>query len=134
MTLAELNRHYELRERLDQAREIVASLRQKALPAAAALTGMPHTPGVSDKVGDLAAEIADAEAVITYLEAEITASEGPVLAYIQSIPDMQTRLVFRLRFIRGLTWSEVAGTIGGGNTETGVKAVCYRWLSAEENL
>ena len=69
MTLAELNWHFALRDKLEKARETMATLRQKALPGASALTGMPHTPGVSDKVGDLAAEIADMDAYIQYIEA-----------------------------------------------------------------
>ena len=41
---------------------MLQSLRDAACPGAAALTGMPHTPGIKDKVGDLAAEIVDMDA------------------------------------------------------------------------
>ena len=51
-----------------------------------------------------------------------------VTAYITQIPDDQTRMIFRLRFLRGLTWSEVAALIGGRNTESAVKNICYRYL------
>lgn len=129
MTLAELNLHFELRDNLARAQDTLATLRQKALPGAAAMNGMPHAPGVSDKVGNLAAEIADMEASIAYLEAEVTVNEGPVLAFIQSIDDVQIRLIFRLRFIRCLTWAEVASVIGGPNSEESVKKMCYRYLT-----
>ena len=60
MTLKELNGHFVLRERLARAKEMLASLQAAACPGAQVLTGMPHAPGVSDKVGDLAVEIAEA--------------------------------------------------------------------------
>ena len=129
MTLSELNWHFELRDKLAKAQETLTVLRQRALPGAAAMTGMPHAPGVSDKVGNLAAEIADMEEYIRYMRAEVQANEGTVLAFIQSIEDVQVRLVFRLRFIRCLTWAEVASVIGGPNSEESVKKMCYRYLT-----
>ena len=92
---------------------MLQSLRDAACPGAAALTGMPHTPGIKDKVGDLAAE-----------------SEGQIMPFIQGIDDDQTRLIFRLRFLRGLAWKEVAAVIGGRNSEDSVKMVCYRYLGS----
>ena len=129
MTLQRLNEHFELRIRLVKAQEMLESLRAAACPGAAVLTGMPHAPGVKDKVGDLAAEIADLDARIEYLEAEIKQDEREVLEYIRAIDDDQLRLIFRLRFIRCLTWGEVASVIGGRNTEDAVKSACYRYLS-----
>lgn len=129
MTLEELNQHLELREKLVKAQEILASLRDKAYPGAAKMTGMPRTPGVSDKVGSLAVEIADMETYITEMEAEIREKEAPVLQFIQSIDDVQLRMIFRLRFLRALSWGEVAFVVGGGNTEESVKKMCYRHLS-----
>lgn len=102
MTLQELNRHFELRERLDKANEMLDALRAAACPGAQVLTGMPHSTGVKDKVGDLAVEIADMDTRIQFLEDEIKTGEETILPFIRSIEDDQTRLIFRLRFIRGL--------------------------------
>lgn len=128
MTLQELNRHFELRERLDKANEMLDALRAAACPGAQVLTGMPHSTGVKDKVGDLAVEIADMDTRIQFLEDEIKTGEETILPFIRSIEDDQTRLIFRLRFIRCLTWKEVAAVIGGRNSEDSVKMVCYRYL------
>ena len=89
---------------------------------------MPHAPGVRDKVGDLAVEIADMSGSVEALRSEVRESEAQILPYITGIRDNQTRLVFRLRFLRGLTWKEVARVIGGRNSEDSVKMVCYRYL------
>lgn len=80
-------------------------------------------------MGDLAVEIADMEERIRFLHEEIAQAEAAVTEFIKSIENDQTRTIFRLRFLRGLTWAEVAYIIGGRNTEDGVKSVCYRYLS-----
>lgn len=130
MTLAELNQHFELIEKLARARELLQSLRDSARPGASVLTGMPHATGVKDKVGDLAAEIVDMDARVGFLEKEARASEAIIMPFIQGIDDDQTRMIFRLRFLRGLTWKEVAAVVGGRNSEESVKMVCYRYLGA----
>lgn len=103
MTLKELNGHFALRERLARAKEMLASLQAAACPGAQVLTGMPHAPGVSDKVGDLAVEIADLEGRIQILMNELSLEESKINLFISAIENDQTRMIFRLRFLRCLT-------------------------------
>lgn len=131
MTLQDLSRYYKLREQLSRDEEILSSFMSKACPGAQVLTGMPHASGVSDKVGDLAAEIADMRSRIEDLRKEIAVEEQRVTAFISAIKNDQTRMIFRLRFLRCLTWGEVADVIGGRNTEGGVQKICYRYLAAQ---
>lgn len=130
MTLQELSHHFKLRERLERDTELLKFLEAAACPGAQVLTGMPHAPGVRDKVGDLAVEIADLKERIRYLENEIEVEEQEVTRFITSIPDEQLRIIFRLRFLRGLTWGEVAAVVGGRNTEEAVKSSAYRYLNS----
>lgn len=96
------------------------------------ITGMPHAPGVRDKVGDLVAEIEDVKGEIKRLEGELVQVEREIAGYIDTIPDIQIRLIFRLRFLRCMTWDGVASAIGGRNTVNGVKKMCYRYIDAEK--
>lgn len=130
MTLKELNRHFVLRERLVKAKDMLASLRAAACPGAQVLTGMPHAPGVSDKVGDLAVEIADLEARIASLERECKEKRETIAAFADGIEDDHIRMIIRLRFLYALTWKEVAGVVGGKNSENSVKSACYRFLES----
>ena len=119
MTLQELSKYYDIQMTLEKDREALERLRQRITPASPQLTGMPHTPGVRDKVGDLAVELADMDERIRWLE-ELAAQEKPkVEAYCKSIVDARMYLVFRLRFIRCYSWAEVAGVLGKGYTEDG---------------
>lgn len=58
MTVQELSRYLTLRKQIDEDKEIYENMCQKMGPASPSLSGMPHTPGVRDKVGDLAADLA----------------------------------------------------------------------------
>ncbi len=135
MTLSELSRFYKLQRRQNRNREMLASLQDTAHTGALGaqvITGMPHAPGVRDKVGDLVVEIEDIKGEIERLKIEMNQAERKITSYIETIPDIQTRLIFRLRFLRCMTWDEVATVIGGRNTVSGVKKICYRYLDAEE--
>ena len=70
MTVQELSRYLTLRKQIDEDKEIYENMCQKMGPASPSLSGMPHTPGVRDKVGDLAADLADLDSGIKELEAE----------------------------------------------------------------
>ena len=128
MTLIELNRYFELVSNLARTKELLDNLRAAAYPASPALTGMPHAPGVKDKVGDLAVEIADLDIRRQYIEAEIEAQKEKVEEFVATIDDYYLRTIFRLRFERGLSWKEVATIVGGRNSEESVKSACYRYL------
>ena len=129
MTLERLNEHRDLVLKLHKAMEMVSRLREKAEPHSPSLTGMPHGSGVGDKVADLAIEIADLEARCDYLKAVI-AEDKEVEDWIVAIPDDMLRLIFRLRFIRGLEWKRTADYLGGGNNENSVKIMAYRYLES----
>lgn len=49
-------------------------------------------------------------------------------SYIESIDDSLIRQVITLRFVNGLTWEQVAQSIGGNNTPDSVRKVAERFL------
>ncbi len=128
MTLEELSGYYRLHTRLERNLEMLESLEAAAHPGAQAITGMPHASGVRDKIGDLAVEIADLKDRVLSLRKELDREEAKINRFISAIENDQTRTIFRLRFLRCLTWKEVASVVGGRNTENNVKIICYRYL------
>lgn len=132
MTLRELSIYYKLHERLERNRQMLSSLYAAAGLGAQEITGMPHAPGVSDQVSSLVFEIEDLKKRITRLEEEREYEKGILERYIDAIEDDQVRMVFRLRFLHCMTWSQVAEAIGGRNTATNVKLICYRYLKKVE--
>ena len=130
MTLQELSKYYKLHERLERNREMLSSLYAAAGPGAQVITGMPHASGVSDKVGDLAIEIGDLQSRIDHLESKCAEEKKKLEKYIGTIKDDQTCMIFRLRFIHCMTWPQVAEAIGGRNTVSGIRSICYRHLKS----
>ncbi len=134
MTLHELSGCIQLGERVRRNNEILASLWDAAHPGAQALTGMPHAPGVTDRVGDLAVEIAALEERNEALHRELAQAQDRINDYIRSIPDEYLQLIFRLRFIHCLSWGEVAAVLGKHTSEASVKSSCYRFLESRGEL
>lgn len=129
MTLQELNQYFRLLEQFNKACGLLDSLEGSVAPGSPVLNGLPGAPGYGDNVGKLAVEITDMRARVEFLRSEVERKRREIEHYISSIPEDHIRLIFRLRFLRGLTWGEVAAIIGGGNTENSVKKICYRHLS-----
>lgn len=54
--------------------------------------------------------------------------------YINAIEDPFIRIFFRLRFLQGLSWKEVAAVAGGGKTGAAVRDSCLRYLSKHPDI
>lgn len=52
--------------------------------------------------------------------------------YINSIDDSLTRQILSLRYVNGLTWEQVAASIGGGNTAESVRQINSRFFRRED--
>lgn len=131
MTLKELSNYYHLHGRLERNREMLSSLYAAAGLGAQVITGMPHAPGVSDSVGDLSIEIEELKSRISNLESKCAQEKKQLEAYISTIKDDQTRMIFRLRFLHCMTWRQVADSIGGRNSANSVKLICHRYLNSK---
>jgi len=107
---------------------MLSSLTASAGAGAQLLTGMPYASRTTDKVFHLVSEINDLRERIAHLESECAHEKGKIIPYIDAIKDDQTRMMFHLRFLRCLSWEQVADMLGGKNTANGVKMRCYRYL------
>lgn len=127
MDLETLNKHYDLVQKLKKARELYKTTEAKSL-GAQSLDGMPHGTGVSDKVGVLAAALADITGQVGFLEKQVDESAALIEEFIAEIPNLKTRLIFRYRFLGGMSWGEVAGMFDIRTSENSVKSTCYDYM------
>lgn len=128
MTLQDLNRYLALQKQLDSARESLLDLQDAAVPGAQVLTGMPHAPGVKDKVGNLAIMIADTKTEIERMEQELVVMEADVDAFIRTIPNVELRNIFRFRFLLRLSWEDIAEMCRWRYTETALRKRVITYL------
>ena len=121
MTLDELNDYNLLAKRIIVKEKQIANLRQNMSVGSPNMDGLPHGSGISDRTGCLAIEIADLETRLDTEKAEADRKRPSIDAFINSIDDDITRLVYRFRVLYGYTWSEVADILGGYNTKESVR-------------
>ncbi|MCD8086475.1 MAG: hypothetical protein LUF28_09200 [Clostridiales bacterium] len=74
----------------------------------------------------------DLQAVIDAKHLQRIHERSRLERYIADIDDSLTRMIFRLRFVNGLSWRQVAASVGGGHTEDGVRMRVKRYLEQEK--
>lgn len=132
MTLKELSQLYYLNREIERDQERLEKLRASAsAPGAPNYDGMPKSPSFENRLERYIAEIVDLEAIIQAKITQCLHERARLERYIAEIPDSLTRQIFQLRFINGLTWVQIAYSVGGGNTEGGVRKRVYRYLEQE---
>lgn len=132
MTLKELSQLYYLNREIERDQERLEKLRASvSAPGAPNYDGMPKSPSFENRLERYIAEIVDLEAIIQAKITQCLHERNRLERYIAEIPDSLTRQIFQLRFINGLTWTQIAFNVGGGNTEEGVRKRVYRYLEQE---
>lgn len=127
MTKSELSQLYYLNREIEREKRRLVELKAAAISVAAKITGLPHVGGISDKTA-IAAEIADCEAVIDAKIKLSVVEYNRLNRYIATVDDSLTRQILTLRFVEGMPWTQVARSIGGGNTADGVRKSCDRFI------
>lgn len=128
MTIKELSQLYYLNREIERDKRRLVELETAAQSCTVKITGMPHATGVSDKIGNMATEIAELKTLIELNIRKCGVELNRLNRYIYSIDDSLTRQVLTLRFVNGLPWQQVACSIGGDNNDESVKKICYRYL------
>lgn len=130
MTLKELSQLYYLNREIERDQERLEQLRARvSVPGSPNYDGMPKSPSFENRLERCIAEMVDLEAIIQAKITQCLHERNRLERYIAEIPDSLTRQIFQLRFINGLTWVQIAFNVGGGNTEGGVKMICYRYIN-----
>ena len=134
MTVKELSQLYYLNREIERDKARLDELYAQATDTSQAITGMPRVLGVTDKVSKYAAEIADLRGII---EANIQRCYyvlNRLNRYISDVDDAHIRMIMSLRFVNGLPWRQVAASMGGNNTEDGVRKAVVRYLEQKQKL
>lgn len=129
MTLKELSQLYYLNREIENDRHRLKELEAKLTsPSSPNLSGMPRSTAYGNKIESSVADIIDLKAIIAAKQQQCIYERSRLMRYITEIDDSLTREIFIFRFVNGLSWRQVAASIGGNNTEESVKKICYRYL------
>ncbi|GHV15543.1 hypothetical protein FACS1894219_12470 [Clostridia bacterium] len=124
-----LSQLYYLNKEIVEQQKRLTELESSSTDCSVRITGMPHGTGISDKVGNYAAEIADLKALMDLNLKKCFYALNCLNRYIGSVQDSQMRMILSLRYISGYNWLQIAMTIGGGNTADSTKKAAYRFLN-----
>lgn len=129
MSKQELAQLYYLNQEIGQLQNRLAELEHLATSCTTPITGMPSTPGVVDKLAGYVAEITDLKALLDLRLKKCFYELNRLNSYIQNLSDSEMRLILSLRYINGLSWTQIATSIGGGNSDKNIQMKVSRFLS-----
>lgn len=126
MTKEELKQIYYINKEIKMWQRELERLQCKSLVKGQEITGMPFISGTSDKVGDLATEKAEVEAIINGKLAEIQIQRKKIMNYINSIDDSLLRQIMFFRNVSCMTWNMIAREMGSNNSPDCIRKIYDR--------
>ena len=120
MTKKELSQLYYLRKEIKEQQRRLSELEALATSCTANVTGIPNGNGISDKVGNYAAQIADLKGLLDLNLKKCFYELNRLDRFISSVKDSEMRIILTLRYSQGLSWQQIAqnmGVLGDGSTE-----------------
>lgn len=112
LTKKELSQLYWLNREIEADKRKLEELRLAAVSATAKITGLPHVTGVRDKVGEIAVLIEEQSRLIELKKKQTVIEYNRLMRYINSVDDSLMRQILILRYVNGLSWQQVAFSIG----------------------
>lgn len=128
MTKKELSQLYYLRKEIKEQQRRLSELEALATSCTVKITGLPNGNGVSDKVANYAAQIADLKGLLDLNLKKCFYELNRLDRYIQSVDDPLLRQIMTYRFINCYSWSKISYAIGGNNTPDGLRIKMMRFL------
>ena len=128
MTKKELSQLYYLKKEIEQLRRQIAELEAFATNCSTKITELPNGKGISDKIGNYAAQIADLKALLDLNLKKCFYELNRLDRFIQSVEDPLLRQILTCRFVNGYSWRKIAYTVGGNNTPDGLRVKMMRFL------
>ena len=130
MTKEELKQIYYLNKEIKMWQKELSELQCRSLVKGQEITGMPFskTNLNTDKVGEMAIQMADIDLIIRGKLAEIQIQRKKIIEFISMVDDSLLRQIIYLRNVSCMSWNQVANEIGGNNTEGSVRMMYNRFL------
>lgn len=112
MNKRELSQLYYLNREIEEQQRRLQELEALATSCTSHITGMPKARGVVDRLAAYVAEIADLKSLIDLNIRKCFFELNRLNRFINGIEDSQMRLILSLRYINGLSWQQIAFSIG----------------------
>jgi hypothetical protein len=131
MTKKELSQLYYLNREIEEQQRRLEELEALATSCTHHITGMPRSKGIMDRLAGYIAEIADLKSLLDLNIRKCFYELNRINRFINSVEDSQMRMILALRYVNGLSWDQVAASIGGGNSDKSVQMMVQRFLAKQ---
>lgn len=112
MNKKELSQLYYLNREIEEQQRRLQELESLATSCTSFITGMPKAQGVVDRLASYVAEIADLKSLLELNLQKCFYELNRLNRFINTVEDSQMRMILSLRYINGLTWQQIAFSIG----------------------
>ena len=129
MTKHELSQLYYLNRKIVDLKRRIEELEALATSCAGQITGMPRASGITDMLANYTVEIADLRALLELNLQKCFYELNRLNRYIESVDDGQMRMILTLRHVNGLSWQQVAESVGEGYSADTIRKAHDRFLS-----
>jgi len=131
VTKQELSQLYYLNREIEEEKRKLDELETAATNITTKITGMPHVTGASRKSENLSILVAEQRDLIELKVKQSVIEYNRLNRYIADVEDPLMRLILSYRYVNGLTWCQVAASIGGNNTADSVRVAHDRFLAGK---
>ena len=112
MTEKELNQLYYINKEIKILKEDLDELKSRSKVKGQEITDMPIATGTSDKTASLAIAIREVEELYDIKLKELYLVRARIERYINTIDDVELRLIVRLRCINNMFWGDIGAEMG----------------------
>lgn len=124
MTNKQLSQLNYLKKEIKMHQERLTELNALVEIKSSAITGMPMSKSISDRIGYSVIKIISIKDALSKLCEELT-------DYIENVDDPIIRMILTYRYVNNFSWEKTASKIGGRNRVSGLKKRLYRYFRKE---
>ncbi len=129
MTSKELSNLYYLSREIALDKERLEELRaDAAAPASPSLSGMPNGTRTESALEKKSERIFELERVIEDKIRRAEAERIKIERFISTVDDSLMRMILTCRYVKLMSWQQIAFRVGGYNTADSVRMMCVRFL------
>ena len=127
MTNKQLSQLHYLKKEIKMHQERLTELNALAEIKSSAITGMPMSKSISDRIGYSVIKIISIKDALSKLCEELT-------DYIENVDDPIIRMILTYRYVNNFSWEKTASKIGGRNRVSCLKKRLYRYFRKENRI
>ena len=119
---------YYLKKEIKEQQRRIAELEAAATNCSTKITGLPSGKGISDKIGNYAAQIADLKALLDLNLKKCFYEFNRLNRYIEEVDEPLMKQIMIYRFENQMSWMQIEKAMGGKNRAESLRKKLYRYL------